>query len=745
MSKETKRVLSFFVFFSFVCSVFYYFFVNFSTDLIILFLSEKIFFGKWLAKGIVPFFNPHIFAGIPFLYDVGMGNVHPFNLFFMLPYPLSFSVWIFASFFLLLSGFYFFFREFTKTGVFALICVLIFFFSGSGYWRVNNPTIFLVIAHYGFFFYFLKDLVKKPFSTRFIVFGILLALAGHVQFVLYGYILSVLIALFIYKIPLKRIFLNYLILGVGVSWYFILSLPIVINSTRITSDKDYVSMGRLPIQQMVEFVLPLFFGFVQNGSSWNVGSTFVILISSLFTFFLVILGIHGEKKKYLIDWVLMAAFLLCSLGLFNFPFFRAPSQILLLFHIWGLMYIARNEEGLIKYIERKRNLKLIGLVGLFISTAAFLFFSTPLFSKLFVAVYTFIKKRPPNLFFDIATISSIGKLIGINFIIYIVFFILVFVFHFNRNKKHVYILLFLFIIFEGLFVNYFHNYFIPQSVIVKKTPLPSNLNINEYRVQTGSDVIPYFGFHNYMGNILFRPPFSKEKTFITPEEEKNRTYLSSIMTFYPSTWSMTYGISAIQGYNTFVTKDIADYFKNPSADYATEYAYIIARNNLFGQSEKGLAINGIETSRITLFDPRWEKLAVRYFISDRPLKKYTLIKEKNGRFIYENKKTLPIYRIVSGGSTNAILPYYSDPNGWKFPISKATAGKTEVQIVVNPGGFVAKLNGKEIATKKESFLLRIPLQSTGDLVVYYSPLRHLVESITVLSNQLAFWWKHTTI
>lgn len=728
MSRDNKFVLSFFVLISFLSAIFYYFQINFSTDLIILFLSEKIYLGKWLAKGILPFFNPHIFAGIPFLFDVGMGNLHPFNIFYIFPYPLSFSLWIFASFLLFLIGFYNYFRQFTKTYLFAFLCVIMLFFSGSGYWRINNPTIFLVIAHYGLFFYFLTDLIKKKYSWRFILVGILMTLSGHVQFVLYGYILSIFIALLIYRIPIKKLFFNYLILALGISWYFILSLPIVMNSTRLTSDKDYVGMGMLSKQMILEFIFPFFFGYVRNGSSWNVGSTFVILISSLFSFFLLVLLLIKRNKSAGVDWGVMLFFLFCAFGLVNFPFFRAPSQILPLFHIWGIVFIARNEEVILEFMQKKLNLRLLAAGGFIFSAASYIFFSTSLFSKLFIVVYSFLKKRPPNLFFDLSTIEAIGNLIGLNFIIYLVLFTLIFILG-NRYKNILLIqVIILFIFFEGFFVNYFHNYYISQDILQKKTPINGLLNTSLYRIQTGSDVIPYFGFHNYMGSILFRPPFSKEPSIISIEEEHGRIYLRNIMSYYPSTWSITYDISSVQGYNTFVTKDISDYFKKSSLDYESEYSYILKRNNLFGQSEKGLAINGIETSRITLNDPRWEKLGVRYFISDRPLKKYKLIEEKNGRYIYENTNTLPIYRIVDVKTIKSISPFYNDPNQWKFHITQNEVGK-EFQMVMNPGGFVATLNGKEVDIRKEKFLLRITILEGGDLVVRYSPVRHLGESV----------------
>lgn len=733
MNKEDKRVLIFFSIISFLIGFYYYFNINLSIDLIILFLAEKIFLGKWLIQGVVPYFNPYIFAGIPFLFDAGMGNLHPFNLFFMLPYPFSLSVWIFTVFLMLLMGLYLFFRQFTKTYIFALLCTFIFFFSGSGYWRINNPTILLVIAHYGLFLYFLKDLIKKPFSLRFILLGILMTLSGHIQFVLYGYILGIITAFFIYKISIKRLFIHFLILGVSVSWYFILTLPIVMNSTRLTSDVDYVSMGKLSKQMIIEFIFPFFFGYLQNGSSWNTGYTFAILVSTLFSIFIVIIVFQNKLKKTWIDVSVMLFFLLCSFGVFNFPFFRSPSQILLLLHIWGLLFIAKNEEVIVRFILMKINPLRIGAWGFILSLLAYLFFSTPLFSRIFIILYTLIKKRPPNLFFDMATIASIGKLIGLNFILYIVLFALLFCLGRLQKKKYVHLFIIVFIVFEGLSVNYFHNYYISQDVITNKFPLPSLRKNDLYRIQTGADVIPYFGFSNYMGNVLFRPPFSKERTIITPLEEKNRQYLRMAMSYYPLTWSMTYGLSSVQGYNTFVTKDIADYFKASSSDYEKEYSYIIKRNNLFGQSEKGLAINGIETSRITLNDPRWEKLGVRYFISDRPLKKYRLIEEKNGRYIYENISTLPIYRITDGKTIKSIPPFHTDPNQWKFTIPADDVGK-EFQMVMNPGGFVATLNGKEIDIKKEKFLLRIRLVSAGNLVVSYSPIRHLQETLDRLKT-----------
>ena len=710
--------------------VFYLFFINFSSDTIILFLSNKLFFGRWLVRGVFAWFNPSIYLGIPVAFDLALGNFHPFSLFFLLPYPVSFAVWMGAVSLVFLTGFYAFFKTYTKTHLFAFILTLILFFSGSGYMRSNNPTIFIVIAHFGWFCYFLTSLKRKGISLPFILTGVLMALAGHIQFVLYGYMLALLIGLVILRLPWRKVLLHFLIIGIGISWYLALSIPLFLRSTRITTDVSYLTTGRLLIPHLFIFLFPLFFGYLQNGSFWNVGPTTVPIVSLLFSFFLIAISTQTVFRKVWCDIVILGTFLISAFGVFNFPLFRDPSQVIVLFHIWGLLYIARYETSIIS-IVRALPLRIIGIVGSACSFLLFLFLYTSAFSSVFIRVYTILKHRPPNLFFDAATIHAIGQVIGLNFVIYIVLFLLLFAISFLHNKqgkKYVVYVLCIFVLFEGLFVNYFHSYFIRQSILTKKYPLPGPLQTNLYRVQTGADVIPYFGFHMYMSSVLFRPPFSKEPPLITPKEEKDRTYLQYLMSFYPSTWGMTYGLQAVQGYNTFVPQTLANYFKKPSDDYEQVYGAIIKRNNLFGNSEKGLAINGIETSRITLTDPRWEALGVRYFISDRPLTKYKLLEQKNGKYIYEDEWALPLYRLSDGDTLTTKRPVYTDPNGWKFMITPDEVGE-ELQISINPGGFVAKLNGKEIPVTKDTFVLHIPLHATGTLTVTYSPIRHLQETI----------------
>src|SRR3989339_295937 len=645
-----------FILFSILLSCFYYHFVNLSTDTIILFLAQKIFLGKWLAGGILPLFNPHIFLGVPFAFDVGMGNIHPFNLFFALPYPLSFAVWVGITVFIFLYGFYLFFCSITKDKTLALLYTFILFFSGSGFVRLNNPTIFVTIAHYGIFLYSLSFLrEKKGGYVLPLIVGFFMTISGHLQFVVYGYILGFLVAIFHYKISLKKTVLFFILLAFSTSWYYIFSLPLVMDSTRLGAGKEYADIGSIRPLQHLQLILPFYLGMIQNGSSWNAGPTTVILSS------------------------------------------------LLLEERWRKSY----------------------LLLIFFSITAFVFFVSPLFPLLFQNGYAMLKHGAVSLFFTLDTVRAIGRLMGLSFIpMGLLGFMM---YAGSMNKKYGIYFLLLFVFIEGLLVNYFHGYFIPASALSVKTSFPKSIDAKTYRIQSTSDVIPYTGFHTYMSSIMFRPPFSKEKSMIDLYEEQSYDKLKKTLVTIPTSWAAVANTYAVQGYNTFVPKKLATYFSNFSHNYQSEYSYIISRNEEFAKTTKTSHINALDTSRVTMNDDRWGRLGIRYIISDRPLKKYELLLKEGGTYYYEIESAPPIYRYIEGTDKETVaVPTYVNPNRVEFAISKKEISKKLV-LIMNPKGFVAFQNGKEIPIEKGDLEMIIQPTQIGRLTVFYSPLRHLIE------------------
>lgn len=719
MIKNHKVVFLLFLLSSLI-GVFYFFNINLSSDTIMLFLTNRLYLGDWLSKGVFPLFNPYIFAGIPFAFDLGLGNFHPFNIFFLLPYPFSFSIWVAAVSVLFLSGFYLFFNRLTKNKAFSLLLTFIIFFSGNGLLRMSNPTIFIVVAHYGLFFWSLAYL-KNGFTKSLLiplVIGILLILSGHLQFIVYGLMLGFLIGILIYKITLKKLLIYYLLLLASTSWYFIFSLPLILSSTRI-SEASLIASHHLFISQLAQLVMPFVFGEIRSGARWNIGPSSVIITSLLLTFFTVFLVIKRKIQTSL--FVLMIVFLILSFGVLRIPFFRESEQMFIIVQLLALISLARNEKAIVEIISRLQTRKL-PLIILFLFIASILFLSN-YFTLLFVNVYKLVKQTTLSGFFDPPTISAIGRLIGGSILIVTVFITALFVsLRIKRNKL---LPLTAFVIAEGVIYMFFFNFFIPTSILPLKVSLPKQLDIKNYRFQSTEDVIPYSGFHTYVSSVQFRPPFSKESSILTKVEEKQFTKLQEILNAVPSSWSMVAGIKSIQGYNTFVPTKIGNLFQSSSADFGSVYKDIIERNAEFSKDVATTHVNAIDTSRITITDPRWKQLNVRYIISDREISDISLI-YTNKRKFYENNSVLPLYLITNGTDKKAMIPSYEDPNSIVFKVDSKDIGNT-ITINQNPDGFVGKFNDKQINLVKKDFSMSAVLSAPGSLKIYYSPIKHLQE------------------
>lgn len=695
-------------------ATFYFFFINLTSDAVMLFLSNKLFLGHWLSKGTFPLYNPYIYAGVPFAFDLGLGNLHPFNLLFMLPYPFSMSLWVFANSLLFLYGFFHFLRQFTKDERVAVLGTLILFFSGSGVFiSMGNPTIFSVITHYGIFFYSLSFLKRFSLSSlRFpLLVGILLTLSGHIQFVFYAYLFGFFLSVFVYKIPWLKVVFYYILLFIATSWFYLFALPIVLDSTRIGTSLEFGKIGALRPQQLIQFVFPFFFGEALTGARWNAGPSPNIIISTTFSLFLTLLILFRRMRTSLLLTLLLI--LTISLGLVSIPFFRLPAQIMVLFHIVGVTLIVSYfdflEKKVLPFLDKKTLYRLI-----VVTFMPIIFFYTSLFPSIFFSALSVVKKSP-GLFYDYETVKHMGFLIGGSFLPYL--FLLFMLRKVAHKKSTFFRAILLFVIIEGIFLNVFHNYFVPAQLFTKSGNVPHVIDQIDYRVQTTADVIPYSGFHNYIENVYFRPPFSKEKTMFDEKERQTFNILKEIMYRYSGSWGARLGIRSVQGYNTFVPQALADFFATPSASFREEYHYIIEKNPTFANVKSTSHINAIDTSRITPSDPRWEQLGVRYWISDRPLPYFEQTFHGTFMYVYENLNAK--YRYTHP-------PLYENPNGMYFNITRAH-NFAPITFLQNPSGFVAKLNGKEIPIQKEPLQFTITPKEEGFLEIYYSPWEHLKE------------------
>ena len=80
-------------------------------DLLVFAIPFKHFLASRLQRGELPLWNPWIYMGTPFLASLQSGVFYPPSVFFLLPFPLGFNVFLFAHFLVAVSGFWFLSRE----------------------------------------------------------------------------------------------------------------------------------------------------------------------------------------------------------------------------------------------------------------------------------------------------------------------------------------------------------------------------------------------------------------------------------------------------------------------------------------------------------------------------------------------------------------------------------------------------------------------------------------------------------
>ncbi len=461
----TQTPISLLFFISLVVSLFYFFYINLDTDSILLFLSQKLFLGNWLKKGIMPFYNPHIFLGTPFAFDPGLGNLHPFNLFFLLPHPLSYAIWTGTVTFLFLSGFYVFFFRLTRNSYVGFLFALVFIFSGSGLTRLNNPTIYIVIAHWGWFLYTHFFIKTKKGLLFFLLIGVLMTLSGHLQFVLLGYLLGFILGVYESKITCKRILFCYGLLFLVTLWYYVLSIPIIVESTRWGMSHLFLNDGKIQLQQLLQIFFPYIHGSIRSGYYFGAGPKPILgmsLMAIIFLFFSVI------KKRISLQYlILIFSMVFVSLGMIAFPFFRV-SQIWSVIHVLILVAISKH------------------------------------------TVTVFTKMRPIYRFVII-----------------------------------------LIIVIEGIFFAYFHNFFIPQTVIHNAIPKKQEIKIHFQKLLVDASGNP-LDFDTYMDSYIHRSRSDYDKELVNQEERNGYIKLQNMLTKGISSWASVTGDYTVQGYGTFV-------------------------------------------------------------------------------------------------------------------------------------------------------------------------------------------------
>jgi len=248
-------------------------------DMSNLFVPMRQYAFSSIAHGVLPFWNPYIFCGVPFLADTFSAMFYPINLLFLcLPIHLAINYTVAAQ--MLLSGvfFYYYVRCFSRDRVSAFIASLVYMCGATqvchifaGHLCVLSTMIWLPLI---FLF------AEKYFQTRsrsYLLCGggalALQILASHMQVVFYGCIALLLYCVFRCGLILRKgmrlkdcvgfgsAFPAIVLVGISLAAVQLLpALEFLHNSARGGASFEFCSYFSFPPENIITFLMPDFMG-----------------------------------------------------------------------------------------------------------------------------------------------------------------------------------------------------------------------------------------------------------------------------------------------------------------------------------------------------------------------------------------------------------------------------------------------------------------------------------------------------
>lgn len=288
-----------------------------------------------LKNGEIFSWNPYSFSGTPLSANIQTGQFYPLNvIFFLLPFPIAWSLIIILG--PLLSGIfiYLYLRFFKLNKISCLVGSLAFSFSGFFIAWLEWGTLTHVILWLPLILLAKEHLLKKTTITW--VFILIFAecsqlLAGHIQTSFYVLLFSA-IYLFLRIAYLKNILKRsvpfilisiVVFLLVSVQYYPLLKL-ILLSSRNYDLPSWNSSSWFLPFPHLIQFLVPDFFGnpsTLNYFGEWNYGEfiSYIGVIPLLFSLLAVIIR-NDKKTRFFAAAFLITLFLILPNPISRLPF-----------------------------------------------------------------------------------------------------------------------------------------------------------------------------------------------------------------------------------------------------------------------------------------------------------------------------------------------------------------------------------------------------------------------------------------
>ena len=263
-----------------------------------------------MKSGHLPLRNPYSFAGTRLLANLQSAVFYPLNiLFFLMPFPIAWSVSVLLSTFLAAFFMYLYLANLSLSKMASFLGSLIFAFSGYAIAWLEWNTILHTAAWIPLSLLSIDAIARRnigKISGKYmfwLIFSLTVSfLAGHLQIFAYGILLAASYALFRLLQSGQKRARNLLIFTLCFLIFIILSLPQLLPTLRFMAESyrsfDQAKLNEgfyLPWQHLIQFLIPDFFGNPATGNYsgiWNygelVGYTGVLgILLALFSLFLM--------------------------------------------------------------------------------------------------------------------------------------------------------------------------------------------------------------------------------------------------------------------------------------------------------------------------------------------------------------------------------------------------------------------------------------------------------------------------
>lgn len=688
-----------------------------------LMVPGKVYLADNIKQGILPLWNPEIFAGLPLINDINQSVLYFTNLFFvLLPTAVALNLTIISHIVLLMLGTYLLVKKVSQKVKPALLAMLLMGLSTQASGLSNNISTIQALAWFPWLAWCGLKLHEKNQHIFLYAFLVLMQfLAGYPQYVIYAIAFSVLLSGFYQweKINwwpwLKRWMITAVIVLMLSAVAWLPFLEMLLDSTRMSQSVAQSQVGSLKISAIMKMFLPYFFDRqdmgVKWGPSWSDQPNVFFYVGNFILFLLatVLLDKKQRRTEDCFYFIFIILTILLALGS-NLPGFhllqqilpflkfgRGPSMILILTNlaivIWGVLVFQRVKIK--KFYRQVFGVTWLSILLFALIWQYFIYFD---FSSLWNTVDKISNfYLTSSVFHTLERDLIISKMIATNLITAAVFSLLA-LWTFVKNKK---ILTIFIIALDVLLHTQAMFYFAPQEIYseVQNTLVEQINNDFQYRSLTRNANSPYTDYGAYWEAMTVRRPFSD--SFIDQQELQNYQQLQRLRNGVTPNWNLSVNIATIHGYTTLLPKDFSLLWSKT------------------GQTDINF-INYIETDNPLLQD--W---AVKYYLVDKAFEikeaiPFAELAREGGFVLYELPEAKARFRFANDEAIN-LINFQENPNHISFDFNNLDQ---KYLIVADryDRNWQAWINGEKVAIENFNGMRKLTISiGENSLVMQFIP------------------------